>query len=518
MNIALPDDIRAATPDPALDGIIKLAIMAVGGQGGGVLTGWVEALARAQGYAVQATSVAGVAQRTGATIYYIEMAPVDEGRGRGDGSPVFSLAPAAGDVDILIASEMMETGRAILRGFVTPDRTLLIGSTQRSLAVSEKMVPGDGIMDAGEVRAAAEVAARGLILADFERVAVQAGSVISASLFGALAGSGALPFPRAAFEDAIRAGGKGVEASLRAFAAGFDAARAGVEPARTAPAFAPARAPQGPAPLLAAWARLEARVGALPEPLQAMALAGLRKVVEFQDPDYGAEYLDRLDRIRAMDRSEGHALSLAAAKYLANAMAYDDVIRVAAEKTRPARFKRIRAEMAASEVMQLTDYTHPRGEEIVSLLPAGLGRWIHARPRLLAFIDRRVNKGRRLRTDRLLPFLQLWLIAGLRPRRRRSLRHAQEMAHMERWLEAALSRAARDPALAVEILKARRLVKGYSDTHARGLSKFDRVLAAVERIAHRPDAADWTRRLVAAALADEEGAALEGAIRTIESF
>ena len=61
--------------DEKLNSIIKLAVMAVGGQGGGVLTGWIETLARGQGYACQATSVAGVAQRTGATIYYIEMAP-----------------------------------------------------------------------------------------------------------------------------------------------------------------------------------------------------------------------------------------------------------------------------------------------------------------------------------------------------------------------------------------------------------------------------------------------------------
>ena len=47
------------------------------------------------------------------------------------------------------------------------------------------------------------------------------GSVISATLFGALAATGGLPFSRAAFEAAIRAGGAGVEASLRAFAAAF---------------------------------------------------------------------------------------------------------------------------------------------------------------------------------------------------------------------------------------------------------------------------------------------------------
>lgn len=489
------------------DPILKLAVMAVGGQGGGVLASWIETTARAQGWAVQATSVAGVAQRTGATIYYLEMAP--------SGTPVFALAPSAGDVDILIAAEMMEVGRAILRGFVTPDRTLLIGSTHRALAVSEKSAPGDGIASADEVRAAAEVAARGLILADFEALALGAGSVISASLFGALAGSAAVPFGREACEAAIRAGGKGMEASLRAFALGFEAARAGVEPARV-PAPAAKPRPRGPAQLLAGWQALEDRVRTVPQPAQAMALAGLRKVVGFQDLAYGGEYLDRLARVMALD-GDG-TLTLHAAKYIANAMAYDDVIRVADEKTRAARFARIDAEMGGPPVLELTDYTHPRGEEMVSLLPARLGRWVHARPRLLAWIDRRVNKGRRLRTDRLGPFVQLWLLAGLRRWRRGSLRHAQEMAHLEHWLDTALTQASGNPALAVELLKARRLIKGYSDTQARGLSKFDRVMQGAALVAGRDDAADWVRRLTNAALADEDGAALDGALQTIRSF
>ncbi|MFP4044085.1 MAG: 2-oxoacid:acceptor oxidoreductase family protein, partial [Rhodosalinus sp.] len=131
MNQAAPI-LEKGSRDAGLDQIVKLAVMAVGGQGGGVLNGWIVRLAERNGYVAQATSVAGVAQRTGATIYYVEMMP-DTGR-----QPVFALAPAEGDVDILIAAEMMEAGRAIMRGFVTPDRTLLIASTHRALAVSEK--------------------------------------------------------------------------------------------------------------------------------------------------------------------------------------------------------------------------------------------------------------------------------------------------------------------------------------------------------------------------------------------
>jgi len=503
--------------DARMETIIKLAVMAVGGQGGGVLSGWIESVARANGYAVQATSVAGVAQRTGATIYYLEMAPMD------GGVPIFSLAPAAGDVDILIAAEMMEAGRAILRGFVTPDRTTLIASTHRSLAVSEKMAPGDGIANADEVARAAEVAAQQLIMHDLEAMAVGAGSVISSSLFGALAGSGALPFPRESFEEAIRASGRGVDASLRAFALGYDAARGPVPAPLTAGPALPAAlpVPLGPEKLSRDWEALDARAGALPEPARAMAQAGLRKVVDFQDLAYGSAYLDRLDTVLALDSAEnGYALTTEAAKYIANAMAYDDIIRVADRKTRPARFQRIRAEMGVNDtrILQLTEYTHPRAVEVVSLFPAALGRWTEARPRLMAWIDRRVNKGRRLRTDSLRHFLQLYFLGGLKSWRLRSLRHAVETDHLERWLKTALERAPQDYDHAVEILRLRRLIKGYSDTHARGLSKFDRAMAGASLVAGRGDAADWTRRLREAALQDEDGEALDGAIQTIRSF
>lgn len=517
LHDTLSDQLGKGTTDPRLSGIIKLAILAVGGQGGGVLTGWIEDLARSQGYAAQATSVAGVSQRTGATVYYVEMAP----HRADDPVPVFSLMPAPGDVDIMIAAEMMEAGRSIIRGFVTPDRTTLIASTHRALAVSEKMVPGDGIASSDEVIAAAEIAARRFIAADFDALAVRNGSVISASLFGALAGSGALPFPREAFEAAIRASGKGVEGSLRAFGAAFEAA---ANPAPEAPAAAPApkvARVTGPARLVAEWDRLAGRVAALPATVAELALPGLRKVVEFQDLAYGAEYLDRLAKVQAVDAAEKDwALTREAAKYIANAMAYDDIIRVADLKTRARRLDRIKGEMRVKDgnVLQLTEFFHPRAAEIVGMFPVRLGARVEADPKWMARLTRWFDKGRRLRTDSLRAFLMLHVLGGMKGWRRRTLRHAQEQAHLASWLETALAEVPRNYDLAVELIRCRRLVKGYSDTHARGLSKFDRVLAATSRIAHREDAADWCRRLREAALKDEEGKALDGAIRTIESF
>lgn len=72
--------------------------------------------------------------------------------------------------------------------------------------------------------------------------------------------------------------------------------------------------------------------------------------------------------------------------------------------------------------------------------------------------------------------------------------------------------------MAVELLRSRRLVKGYSNTHARNLSKFDKVLMGAALVEGRQEAAKWVARLREAALQGEQGEALAGAIRTLKPF
>ncbi len=494
---------------------LAVAILAVGGQGGGVLADWLVDLAEGEGWVAQSTSVPGVAQRTGATIYYLELV-----KPRDDRQPVLSLMPTPGDVDLVVAAEWMEGGRAMLRGLVTPDRTTLIASTHRSLAVAEKAQPGDGVADPAVVTAAAGFAARRVIAFDMATLAERAGSVISATLFGAIAASEALPFPRQAFEAAIRARGLGVEPSLRAFAAGYDAA--------LQPAAPPARTPAKRVPALPAAAghpaldRLLQRIrDELPAACQGMAFAGVKRLVDWQDPAYAEAYLDRLRGLAALDSTDcGFAFIIEAARQLAVALSYDDVVRVADLKIRAGRFARIRREVAAADaqIVRLTEFMHPRVEELLGALPAQLGAAIEARPGLCRLVGRLVGRPRRVRTTSVGWFLALYLVAASRRWRLGSLRHGRELAHVEAWLAQAEAQVVRDYALAVEILKCRRLVKGYADTHARGGAKFDQVLAAARRLAGRPDAADWVRRLRQAALADEEGTALAGALATVESF
>lgn len=499
---------------------LSIAILAMGGQGGGVLADWVVEVAEAEGWVAQSTSVPGVAQRTGATIYYIEALPPRDGV-----PPVLSLMPTPGDVDVVMAAELMEAGRSVLRGLVTPDRTTLIASTHRAYAIAEKERPGDGVGDPAVVTDATDFAARRIIAFDMEALAARNGSMISAAMLGALAASDALPFPRQAYEAVVGAGAKGASASLKAFAAAYDQTR-------SAPREAPRRAAAKRLDALPSDAghpelnRLVARIrGEFPPEAQPMLFAGVKRTVDFQDPAYAHEYLDRIGSLAALDRSCGgteksFAFTCEAAKYLAVAMAYDDVIRVADIKVRAARFARLRNEVGAKadQIVYSTEYLHPRAEEVCGVLPAGLGGFIESRPSLVRALDRVVNRGRRIAVGRLRGFLQLYAVAALRSRRRGTLRHVREVAHREAWLAQAAEALPRNYDLGVEILRCRRLVKGYSDTHARGLSKFDRVMAMVPRLVGRDDGAVWLERLRRAALLDEAGTALDGAIRTVETL
>jgi indolepyruvate ferredoxin oxidoreductase beta subunit len=206
---------------------INILIGALGGDGGGVLCDWIIAAAHGQGLGVQATQIPGVAQRTGATTYYLEVMPA-----RGPREAVLALNPAIGEVDIALATELLEAGRMIFNGFVTPDRTTLIASTHRVLAISERSAMGDGGFDVGRLLRAVKERSKAQILFDMDQAAEESGGVINAVLLGALAGSGTLPIPDSAFETAIREGGKAVDTNLAAFAFGRGHARGELPPHR----------------------------------------------------------------------------------------------------------------------------------------------------------------------------------------------------------------------------------------------------------------------------------------------
>jgi indolepyruvate ferredoxin oxidoreductase, beta subunit len=499
-----------AQPQTANGRPITIAVVALGGEGGGVLADWIVDLAQHGGYLAQATSVPGVAQRTGATIYYVELFPKSAAQAAGR-EPVLALMPMPGDVDIVLASELMEAARAVERGFVTPDRTLLIASAHRVFAMTEKIALADGRSDAAALLTACREAARELLAFDMEALAEATGSVLSAVLFGALAGSGALPFPRTAFEAAIRRGQVGVERSLTAFAAGFEAARAGEVPA-AASLDPDARAPpRGIGDLLDAAHDFTGET-------RSVVFAAIERLNDYQDASYAREFLARLARFQDIERQHG-ALLAETARQLALAMAYEDTIRVAELKIRSSRFARVREEVRIEDeqILEIAEFFHPRTQEIADTLPAALGRWLLRTPWARALVDRATRKGRIVKTTSIGGFLLLYTLSKLKHLRRRSLRFASEAAALTEWLDLVAATARTDYPLAVQIAHMRGLVKGYGDTRERGQAKFDTLVALVPRLVGRSDSGATLDRLIKAALADEEGLALDKAIAELDA-
>ena len=169
---------------------LTVLIAALGGEGGGMKADWLMHAATASGYPAQATSIPGVAQRTGATTYYLEIYPVQRAA-LGEREPVMSLTPSPGNVDVRVASELLEAGRALQNGFVSPERTTLIASTHRIYATVEKMQMADGRFPEERVLDAARQCSTSAVLFDMRQLAQDSGTVINAVLFGAIAGCGA---------------------------------------------------------------------------------------------------------------------------------------------------------------------------------------------------------------------------------------------------------------------------------------------------------------------------------------
>lgn len=489
---------------------IKIAILAMGGEGGGVLADWIVGLGEHEGHIAQTTSVPGVAQRTGATIYYVELFSQAAAEGR---QPVLALMPMPGDVDVVLASELMEAGRAVQRGLVTPERTTLIASTHRVYAIAEKAAMGDGRVDSAELLAHVHTAAKRVVAFDMAQAAEQEGGVISAVLFGALAASAVLPFARDAFEATIRRGGLGVLASLAAFDHAFTLALATPEAAARPVAAAP------PLPTRAAHPHVQALLDRIHRrfaaPARGLLIEGVRRLIDYQDPAYATLYLERLERLAPLDQAADAPLLHALARHLALWMSYEDTVRVADLKTRGTRFERVRTEAHAeqAQVLGIDEYLHPRLQEICDSLPVAVGRWLanSGVPRRL--VQRATRHGRTVQTSSLRGYGVLWLVARLKRWRRGSLRFEVETARIEAWLARVERVAQHDTAVALEVVNAQRLVKGYGDTHERGWRNFDTIMAAFDDSGGLP--ATTLRELVAAALADEQGERLRALLTAL---
>jgi len=503
---------------------ISILLCALGGEGGGVLSEWLIDIARHAGYAAQATSIPGVAQRTGATTYYLEVFPVPlaELQGR---RPVFGLNPLPGRLDVLVSSELLETARQIGNGLASHQHTLILTSCARALTTMEKMEMGDGRRQESELVHLVREHSCAHHVIDMAALTREAGTVVSATMLGCLAGSGALPFARADFETIIRQGGSTAQASLRGFAMGFDAVtrqRAQIRLIENSLSNSELFADDFRGPQVDLLPNLPPEVAAaFPHSLHTLLALGHARMLEYQGADYATCYVARLQRVLAAERqidpacANGFATTLETIRWLALWMAFDDIVRVADLKSRASRWDRVTGEVKVKpdDLLRVYDHFKPGTPEFAALLPT---RWA---TRVLNWDKRRVASGKtpwalplKIGTHSILGMLSLRGLASLKWLRVRGSRFAHEQVMIDQWLEAVMTGSHTHWQLGHEIALCGRLIKGYGATNERAKENLLHVINHLAKTTVFTSDEARAKAIAAArsaALSDEAGKALD---------
>ena len=498
---------------------ISILLCALGGEGGGVLADWLVDVARHAGHPAQATSIPGVAQRTGATTYYLEVYPLPHSQLHGR-LPVLGLNPLPGRLDALISSELLETARQIGNGLASADRTLVISASSRALTTAEKMTMGDGRRPEGPLLDV--VAAHSLRhhVMDMASLCQQSGTMVSAVMLGAIAGSGLLPFARAHYEAVLAGPGQAAQASVRGFALAFDLVTRQREQAQYVErVMQPTGAePDASTTSTALPADVAAKFPAALHPLMGLAH---QRLVEYQGPAYARLYVQRLEQLLSAEASTAdgtYPVTLETTRWLALWMAFDDIIRVADLKSRASRWTRVSQEVKAKQgdVLKVYDHFKPGIPELAALLPQSLAN------RLLRWDRARVVRGQapwalpiKVARHALWGMASLRLLASLRVLRPLGSRYATEQTLIQEWLSGIEVATRQSPELGLELARCGRLIKGYGSTNERGKDNLLHILRHVcgpTSTVPVTEQAQAVARVRQAALQDEAGQALDQAL------
>jgi indolepyruvate ferredoxin oxidoreductase beta subunit len=494
---------------------ISLLICALGGEGGGLLSEWLMHTARLSGYPAQSTSIPGVAQRTGATTYYIEVlpTPLTELQGK---TPVFSLNPVPGALDAMISSELLETARQITLGLVSPERTRVFSSSARALTTLERMPLGDGRLDSASLSALVQQFSKEAHIWDFGTMAQANGTMVSAVMLGVIAGRGLLPFERQHFEATLRESGTHSAASLKGFAAGF---------ARVQNTQALNAMQQDDEKALASKVVKTSALPSLPPVVGELAALGYSRLCDYQSKVYADLYLSRLQQVLQAEEqadathTHGYQASRETARWLALWMAFDDIVRVADLKSRASRWQRVAREVKLQEddLLNLYDHFKPGVPEFAALLPS----WL-ATP-LQRWDKRRALSGQtpwalplKIGTHSVMGMLALRTLASFKWLRPFGSRFHAEQADISQWLQAVCMGLQQDWSLGHEVAMCGRLIKGYGSTNERGRHNLQHILTHLAASPVHTDAA-WRSTAIAqareAALQDEAGTAMDAKLR-----
>ena len=493
---------------------ISVLLCALGGEGGGVLTDWLVEAARVADFPCQATSIPGVAQRTGATTYYLEIMPqtCQQLQGR---LPVLGLSPVAGQLDLLVSSELLETVRQITQGMCAQERTRIISSNSRILTTTEKMKPDDGRIDSQALMKIVQSFSLSHHLIDMAGLCQKAGTMVSAVMLGCIAASGVLPMSKHHYQQVIKNA-----SSLKGFELAWQVMTGQSIHIQSVESLLQ------PTPHLHARELPQAWKQDFPMDLHDTLSLACARLIDYQDEKYAQLYADRLKRLTDLKNPDVKLASVVkacqheVASSMATWMAFDDIIRVSDLKSRPERHQRLRIEVAAkpNDLVRIYDHFKPGLAEIADLMPASLASLLrrHEEKRLL---NRRpaLSWPIKVPSHTWAGHLMLRMLANLKFIRRLGSRYQAEQIAIESWLQAVIKAFQIHPQAGLEMARCAQLVKGYSATHQRGHRNLNRLLQQFDQPIDR-NPAEWALAIASArqaALADESHAEQPQPIRWI---
>lgn len=461
----------------------SVLIAAIGGQGGNVLSEWLFQAATRQGHRAQSVGLPGLAQRGGATSFYLEIAEREDGD-----DPIFSQFPVPGHVDVIVAQEFLELGRVLQQGYGGP-RTTIVASTHRLHAVTEKMPIAGGTVGQDELDALARRLSARCLAVDTVAIARAAGfdeMSANAVLLGLLAASRALPIEDEQYLAGIKATAVAVERNSAAFQVGrsyLERANGHQQPAtvpsaeqdvdsfdrvvrQRAAELAPAQRPG----FIAVCQALPRRFDGALVPILVEAVA---RLIDYQDRAYAEQYLRAVVRLAAdlpapPSGWPGATMLQTAARNVATMMAYEDAVRVAQLKTSQARFAAIkeRLNVGPDQTYEIVDFLKPDLPEIYGLFPY----WLVAPIVALSGLSRRENLPtleQKPRTSTPAGYLRLRFLLLFKPLRRQSYRYHVERGWMSEYLQDLRRFARIDYELGCLVATTGQMIKGYGAVRRR---------------------------------------------------
>ncbi len=434
---------------------ISILITALGGEGGGTLMNWILECARSQKLFVQGTSVPGVAQRTGSTSYYIEICDKNFDNEK---EPVLSLFPKPGRVDIVIASELLEAARVLERGYVNPDSTTLITSSSRIFTNLEKSHLSDGRFDQEKILNTCKKMSKNFICLDLNTMASDHSTIVSATMFGALAGSGVLPWKKSICENIFQDNIFGKN-SLSGFNFAYEQVKV--------------------TSINSTINKKNINNESLSSEFLNIINIGKERCADFQNSKYSEVFLSRVERILSIiNQEDPEVLAVAEniVRRLALWMTYEDIPRVAQLKIKPDRFKKIKKEVniKSNQILLIQDIFKPGINEIAAMLPARIGKWFIKNKKIMSHLPF-IGKGIKINSLTISGFIILKFLSSFRYIRPVSLRYKEEQKNIDIWINNLILSLNKSISFSEGLADMPQLLKGYGDTWDRGIKKYNKI-------------------------------------------